>query len=103
MARFRTKPVPIEAVQLRWDTWSEMCEFIAAPGGLKYGNPEGCYVDADGNGTEDTNGRIGLKIPSPGGRVVVAVQDDWIVLMPDGALVVYKPDAFARLFESHAD
>lgn len=66
MAKFRRKPTPVEAVQLRWDTWSEVCELIAAPGGLKEGHPEGCYVDAEGNVTEDTNGRIGLKIPRPG-------------------------------------
>lgn len=101
MARFRLKPTPVEAIQLRWDTWSEMCELIAAPGGLEKGNPEGCYVDQDGNETDDTNGRIGLKIPRPGG-VEIAAQDDWIVRM-DGGLVVYKPAAFEALFESHAD
>lgn len=25
--RFRKRPVVIEAVQLRWDTWGEMCAF----------------------------------------------------------------------------
>jgi hypothetical protein len=27
MPLFRKKPVVVEAVQLRWDTWSEMCAF----------------------------------------------------------------------------
>ena len=73
MAKFRSKTVIVEAVQLLWSTWSEMCEFIAAPGGLKEGHPEGCYVDQDGNETEDTNGRIGLKIPRPGGPDYVEI------------------------------
>ena len=104
MARFRLKPTPVEAIQLRWDTWSEMCEHIAAPCTMS-GPPVGCYVDQDGNETDDTNGRMGLKIPRPASvpdGVEIAVQDDWIVRM-DGELVVYKPDAFAALFESHAD
>ena len=28
MTRFRKKPVVIEAIQLRWDTWNEVCDFI---------------------------------------------------------------------------
>lgn len=102
MAKFRLKPTAVEAVQLLWSTWSEICEFIGDPGGLKEGGPEGCYVDANGEVTEDTNGRIGLKIPRKPDGVEVAVQDDWIVRM-DGELVVYKPAIFAKLFESHAD
>lgn len=104
MAKFRLKPTPVEAVQLRWDSWSEVCEF-ADVGMFNFGKPEGCYVDQDGNETEDTNGRIGLKIPrSVDGTdgFEVAAQDDWIVRM-DGGLVVYKPATFAALFESHAD
>ena len=27
-ARFRKKPVVIEAVQLTWSTWSEICDFV---------------------------------------------------------------------------
>jgi hypothetical protein len=100
VAKFRLKPKPVRAIQLRWDTWSEMCEHIAATGDLT-GRSEGCYVDQDGNETDDTNGRIGLKIPRKPG-VEIAVQDDWIVRM-DGELVVYNPEAFERLFESHAD
>ena len=39
MAKYRKKPVVIEAVQLRWDTWSEMCDFIGV-GKLVDGKPE---------------------------------------------------------------
>jgi len=101
VAKFRLKPTAVEAIQLRWDNWSEMCEF-ADVGMFKFRKPEGCYVDQDGNETGDTDGRIGLKIPRKPDGFEVAVQDDWIVRM-DGELVVYKPAAFAALFESHAD
>ena len=46
--KFRKKPVIIEAVQLRWDTWSEMREF-AGVGKLSDGKPEGCFIGSDGN------------------------------------------------------
>ena len=102
MAHFRRRPTPIDAVQLRWDTWDDVCKLIDAPGGLAEGNPEGCYVDQDGKETDDCNGRIGLKIPV-GSIVQLAVQDDWIVRMPDGTIDSFKPAAFAALFESHAE
>ena len=28
MARYRKRPVEIEAVQLRWTQWNEVCEFL---------------------------------------------------------------------------
>lgn len=101
MAHFRRKPTPVDALQLRWDTWSEMCE-LADVGKFADGHPEGCYVDAEGRVTDDSNARIGLRMPyGPVGHV--AVEGDWIVRMPDGELVVLKPVAFEALFESHAD
>lgn len=105
MAKFRLKPTPVDAVQLRWDTWGDVCELIGAPGGLKEGHPEGCYVDQDGEETDDTNGRIGLKIPRSIHGVdghEIAVQDDWIVRM-SGELVVHSHASFTSLFESPAD
>ena len=38
--KYRKKPVVIEAIQLRWDTWSEMCDH-AKVGKLTDGKPEG--------------------------------------------------------------
>lgn len=96
MARFRRKPTPVEAVQLRWDTWSEMCELLGT------GRFEGCYVDAQGQITEDANARMGLKVACADGKLI-AVQDDWVVKLLDGEILSLKPAAFAALFESHAD
>ncbi len=103
--KFRKKAVVVEAVQLRWDTWTEMCEH-ADVGKFEDGKPEGCYIDAEWRRTEDTNGRIGLRIPFFGDahlsahrEGLLAVQDDWIVRDADG-LSVYKPDVFVTMFES---
>ena len=98
MAKFRRKPVPVDAVQLRWDTWSQVCElvhYVDAPDDRYVG----CYVGKDGKETADTNGRIGLKFNG----ALFAVQDDWIVQLPDGELASFKPAPFEALFEGHAD
>ena len=52
MAKFRKRPVVVEAVQLRWDTWTKMCEFTGV-GKLTDGKPEGCYVDVEGRVTDN--------------------------------------------------
>lgn len=100
MSRFRKKPVVIEAVQLRWDTWSEMCDF-AGVGQLSDGKPMGCYVDDDGNGTDSYPGegaRIGLWIPTLEG-LMLGSQDDWIIKGVQGELYPCKPDIFEQTYE----
>jgi hypothetical protein len=64
MPRFRNKPIEVEAVQLTWQTWGEVCELLPDP------FPEGMRgvaIDADGN-THDqpaADDRIGLLITGP--------------------------------------
>jgi len=92
--RFRRKPVVIEAVQLRWDNWNEMC----AHADVKPGGPEGCYVDAAGNITADSNAKMGLKIPTLEG-VMLAVEGDWVIRGVKGELYPVKPDIFEATYE----
>lgn len=103
MAKFRKKSVVVEAVQLRWDTWSEMCEH-AGVGLFSEYKPEGCYVDANRHITNDGNDRIGMKIPrDTSGFFVLAVENDWVVRDPNGKLYPYPPFVFAQLYERDAD
>ncbi len=95
--KYRKKPVVIEAVQLRWDTWNEICDF-AGVGKLKDGNPEGCYIGEDGQPTIDTTEVIGLSIPTLEG-VMVARQDDYIIKGVKGELYPCKPDIFDATYE----
>ena len=53
MGKYRKTPSVIEAVQLRWDTWDEMREFVGV-GKLVDDKPEGIL---DGE-------KIGLNIPT---------------------------------------
>lgn len=105
MSRFRKKPVEIEAVQLRWDTWSEMCDH-ADVGKLADGKPQGCYIDEAGNPTDDYPGDrsdgsgafIGLWIPTLEG-LMIGKQDDWIIRGVQGELYACKPDIFEATYE----
>lgn len=90
MPRFRKKPVVIEALQLRWDNWSDMCDF-ADVGFMKDGQPEGFNPDGDSN-------IIGLYIPTSEG-VMEARQNDWIIRGVKGELYPCKPDIFEATYE----
>lgn len=88
MPAFRKKPVVIEAVQLRWDTWSEMCDH-AGVGKLSDGKPEGQHRD---------DGKIELAIPTLEG-VMTASENDWVIRGVKGELCPCKPDIFNATYE----
>jgi hypothetical protein len=96
--KFRKKPVVIEAVQLLWQNWHDVCEH-ANVGSLDDGQSEGCYVDAEGNVTPDATGRIGLLIPTLEGQML-GVEGDWIIKGVKGELYPCKPDIFAATYEA---
>lgn len=97
--KYRKKQVVIEAVQLRWDTWSEICKH-AEVGQLTDGRPQGIYVDPDGQpraGFENSD-RLGLAIPTLEG-LMIGVENDWIIKGSKGELYPCKPDIFAATYE----
>ncbi len=99
MSKYRKKPVVIEAVQLRWDNWSEMCDH-AKVGRLADGKPEGCFVGSDGTALPDgqASEEIGLLIPTLEG-VMLGRQGDWIIRGIRGELYPCKPDIFEATYE----
>lgn len=97
MGKYRKKPVVVEAVQLRWDTWNEMCDF-AGVGKLSDGKPEGCYIDEEGWATIGTTDILGLQIPTLEG-VLIARQNDWVIKGVQGELYACKPDIFELTYE----
>ena len=92
--KYREKSATIEAVQLRWDNWSEMCEH-AGVGALTDGKPEGVQVDDNG---EVGGEHIGLHIPTPEG-LALAVEGDYVVREDEGELSIWKPDLFKETYE----
>jgi hypothetical protein len=90
--RYRKKPVVIDAMQLLWTNWSEMCEF-ADVGHLTDGKPEGTMLSGE---------RIGLNIPTLEG-LMTAQQGDWIIRGVKGELYPCKPDIFEASYEPVED
>ena len=99
MAKFRKKPVVIEAVQLLWSTWNEMCDH-ADVGKLSDGKPEGCYVGPDGKPAllDEVTEKMGLMIPTLEG-LMIGSEGDWIIKGVKGELYPCKPDIFEATYE----
>lgn len=99
MPRFKKKPIEIEAVQLTWQTWNEVCEF-ADVGKLEDGKPQGCYIDPETgmDGSEGCSEEIGLSIPTLEG-VMLARENDWIIRGVQGELYPCKPDIFEASYD----
>jgi hypothetical protein len=88
------KPIPIQALQLRWDTWCEMCDFI----GVNPNGPRGTFLDKEGKPTEDSTDVIGLTIPTLEG-VMLARQGDYIVKGVEGEIYSVKQSIFEKTYE----
>lgn len=94
---YRKKPVQIQALQLSWGTWNEMCDFAPV------GDVNGCrgvYVDDDGNWSDDPDvtATLGLLIPTLEGEML-AVDGDYIIRGIQGEFYPCKPDIFEASYE----
>jgi hypothetical protein len=96
MAKFRKKPVVIEAVQLGWDTWNEICEFVPKPAFLG-----GVYLDdttfeklPEGK----TSNTMGLAIGTLEG-VMLARQGDYVIKGVNGEFYSCREEIFNKTYE----
>jgi hypothetical protein len=85
---YRKKPIVIEAVQLGWETWNEMCDFLGDIIGEE--NP-GRYQSNDAD-------KIELTIPTLEGDMV-ASHGDWIIKGVQGEFYPCKPEIFSATYE----
>lgn len=94
MPIFRKKPVAIQAIQLNWRNWSDICNFL---GGIVGPHNPGRYGKAS-----DTCGEEGpylnLTIPTLEGDHL-ACHGDWIIKGVQGEFYPCKPDVFAATYE----
>lgn len=103
MARYCNKPKEIEAVQLRWTNWNEVCEFLGDA--LQDVNPNGAR-EITAEEASDTCGEpgptyIALDVRTVHGEIATARHGDWII--PDakpGTFYPCKPDVFAKTYEA---
>lgn len=92
---YRKKPATIEAIQLDWSTWSQVCDFMKEDGGKYFGRVN---VDKDGKPTGDQGLLIGLIIKTDEGDML-AKQGDWIIRGVKGEFYACKPDVFEMTYE----
>lgn len=94
--KFRSKIVEIDAVQLRWTNWSDICDFLN--GIVSPSNP-GRNVET----FSDTCGELGpyieLTIPTLEGDMV-ARHGDYIIKGTEGEFYPCKPSVFERKYEA---
>lgn len=97
MAKFRKKPVIIEAVQLCWANWGEVCDFT---GDLISEENPGRSVDTYSDKCGEIAGPyIELTISTLEGEMV-AKHGDWIIKGVQGELYPCKPDIFEATYEA---
>ena len=87
MKKYRKKPIVIEAIQLTWGNWNEICEFVGV-GKLSDGKPEG----------RSHGDSLGLDIPTLEG-LMHADQGDWIIKGIKGEFYPCKNDIFEATYE----
>lgn len=100
MGRYRKKPVEIEAVQLRWSTWCEVCEFVGPI--INDSNPARYITAAEASDTCGEPGPeyIAITVRTTHGEEAIVRHGDWII--PDsrpGTFYPCKPEVFAATYE----
>ena len=95
MAKYRKLPVVIEAVQVTWENWSELCEFIKLPWG-----PNGVHgtYHKDGAQCDNSTDKNALVIPTLEGNML-ALKGDYIIKGVNGEYYPCKPDIFEKTYE----
>jgi hypothetical protein len=99
MARWRKKPIEIEAVQLRWATWNEVCDFLGDI--VSLANPARYISGEEASHTCGEPGPqyIALTIPTLEGDHT-ALHGDWIIKGVKGEFYPCKPDIFEATYEA---
>lgn len=99
MPQFRKKPVVIEAVQLCWRNWNDVCSLLGEIIGPH--NPGRSSPECSHTCGEETNGDLKwleITIPTLEGDHI-AKHGDWIIKGVKGEFYPCKPDIFAATYE----
>ena len=98
MGTYRRKQTTVEAVQISWKTWGEVCEFVAGDGAL---SEAASTISADH--ASDTLGEEGpyifLRLPTAHGDMASFRHGDWILRdAKPGTFYPVKPGVFAATY-----
>lgn len=98
MARYCKRPVEIEAIQLNWKNWGDVCDFLGDT--ISPSNP-GRSVDGFTDSCEEVAPYIELTVTTIHGEEAVIRHGDWIVREPaPGRFYPIKPDIFDKTYEA---
>lgn len=103
MAKYRKKPVVIEAVRLSWSTWHEVCDFVPKP----YFD-RGVFLDENLSPLPEgaTSERMGLLMNTLESNELtgslLAVEGDWIIKGVKGEFYPIKNDIFLETYDEEA-
>ena len=103
--KFRKKSIVVEAVQLTWQNWGAICDFVPRPWFVG-----GVYLDPDGKPMPDgvyrfeaagekPNAALGLRMRTQNTQEFVAVGGDWIIKGIDGEFYPCAPEIFEKTYE----
>jgi hypothetical protein len=102
--KYRKKPVVIEAVQLRWSQWDDVCSFLG-DALLKENHGDGGAWNIAASEASDTCGEpgpnyIALNVRTAHGEIAVVRHGGWIIPEKDaGRFYPCKPDVFEATYE----
>lgn len=95
VGRFVKSPGVIEAIQLTWPNWSEVCDFVPKEAFI-----EGVYLDENFQPTTDPagGGKIGLRVETLGGPAIVR-EGEYILRRNERTVSVMSKTLFESLYE----
>lgn len=97
---WKRKTTPVEAVQLTWANWEEVCQFVGACVN-QWNQPFAISEDqASSTVGEEGPSYLGLLLPGPDGKMLTFRHGDWVIKdsLP-GSFYPCKPDIFRTLYE----
>lgn len=77
--RYQKKPIIVEAVQMTWDNWEEVCSLI--PKGCFLG---GVYLNEDETVNNSSTNLVGVKVRTVDGNECLVKQGDYVVIDSKG-------------------
>lgn len=96
MAKYRKRPVVIEAVQLNWRNWGNVCDLLGDM--ISESNPGRNVRTVSDTCGESGPDFIELTIHTKEGAMI-ARHGDWIIKDVQGEFYPCKPDIFAQTYE----
>ena len=93
---YRKKPVCVQAVQLNYKNWSEVCDFL---GDIICADNPATYGKASDTCGEDGPEFINVRIPTLEGSHL-ALHGDWIIKGVSGEFYPCKPNIFQKTYEA---